>query len=79
VVEDFGVQIVRQLTFRQFYDVWMTKGFHNPMRKKLYIAAFFAVSWSLWAKRNKMIFEQLAEARYACSMSPDKMENCFLV
>ena len=58
VAEDLGVQIVRQHSFRQFYEVWMAKGFHNPVRKKLYIVAFFAVSWSLWTKRYKMIFEQ---------------------
>ena len=57
VAEDFGVQIDRQLSFRQFYEDWMAKGFHNPVRKKLHIVAFFAVSWSLWTSRNKMIFE----------------------
>ena len=36
----------------------MSRRFHNPIRKKLFIAAFFAVAWSLWTKRNKMIFEQ---------------------
>jgi len=35
----------------------MAKGFHNPIRKKLYIAAFFAIAWSLWTIRNKMVFE----------------------
>jgi len=27
------------------------------MRKKLCIAAFFVVSWSIWMQRNKIIFE----------------------
>jgi len=44
MANDFGVQIDRKLSFRQFYAEWMAKGFHNPIRKKLYIAAFFAVA-----------------------------------
>jgi len=36
----------------------MSKSFHNTIRKKLFILAFFAVAWSLWTKRNKIVFEQ---------------------
>jgi len=36
----------------------MSKGFHNKTRKKLFILAFFAIAWSLWTKRNMVVFEQ---------------------
>ena len=61
IAEDFGVQLIeqqRQQRFRQFYEWWMSKRFHNRNHKKLFILAFFAVAWSLWTKRNKVVFEQ---------------------
>ena len=58
VAAGFGKQIDRQMSFRQFYEDWVSKRVHNPMQKKLYIAAFFAVSWSLWTTRNKKVFDQ---------------------
>jgi len=57
MADDLGIQIDRQMNFRQFYAEWMAKGCHNPTRKKLYIVAFFAAAWSLWTLRNNLVFE----------------------
>ena len=58
IAAGFEVQLTRQQRFRHFYEAWMSKSFHNTIRKKLFILAFFAVAWSLWTKRNKIVFEQ---------------------
>ena len=55
---DFGVQVSRHQRFRGFYEWWMSKTLPNRTHKKLFMLAFFATAWSLWLKRNKMIFEQ---------------------
>ena len=57
IAGDLGVQICTHNNFRQFYEEWMSKRVPNPARKRLYTVAFFAISWSLWTKRNKLIFE----------------------
>jgi len=59
--EDFGVLMVeqqRQQGFRQFYEWWLAKNFHSQNSKKLFILTFFAIAWSLWMGRNKIVFEQ---------------------
>ena len=58
IAVDFGIQVIRHQRFRCFYEWWMSKTFPNRTRKKLFILAFFAIAWSLWLKRNKMVFEQ---------------------
>jgi len=58
VAQGLRIQIERQITFRQFYEVWMDQNYYHSLRKKLHIATFFAVSWSLWNERNKKNFEQ---------------------
>jgi len=58
IAADFGVKLARQQRFRHFYESWMSKRFHNIIQNKLFILAFFAVAWSLWTKRNKVVFEQ---------------------
>jgi len=58
IAANFGVQVVRHQKFRHFYEWWMSKSFHNKTRKKLFILAFFAIAWSLWLKRNMVVFEQ---------------------
>uniref|UniRef100_A0A7C8YG96 Reverse transcriptase zinc-binding domain-containing protein n=1 Tax=Opuntia streptacantha TaxID=393608 RepID=A0A7C8YG96_OPUST len=61
IAEDFGVQLreqQRQQNLRQLYEWWMSQYFHNRTHKKLFMLAFFAVVWSLWMKRNKIVFEQ---------------------
>jgi len=58
IASDFEVQLARQHSFRHFYEVWMSWRSHNPIRKKLFMLAFFAVAWCLWTQRNKIVFEQ---------------------
>ena len=58
VAQGLRVQIERQTTFRQYYDMWMSKKFSHSLRTKIHIAAFFGISWSLWTARNKKNFEQ---------------------
>jgi len=58
IAADFGIQVIRHQRFRHFYEWWMSKTFYNRTRKKLFILAFFATAWSLWLKRNKVLFEQ---------------------
>ena len=57
IAEGLRVQIDREMTFRQLYEKWMSQRYSNPLRKKLHIAAFFAIAWSLWTERNKKVFE----------------------
>ena len=35
----------------------MSRRIANKMRRKLHIPSFFAITWSLWTKRNMMIFK----------------------
>jgi len=60
IATDFGVQVSRQQKFRWFYGWWMAKTFHSKIQKKMFILAFFATAWSIWQKRNKMVFEEQA-------------------
>ena len=58
---EFGVLMAeqqRQQDFRQFYEWWLTKNFHSQHSKKEFILTFFAIAWSLWTERNKIVFEQ---------------------
>ena len=56
IAADLGLQI-GQSSFGQFNEARVSIHVHNPMRKKLCIAAFFVVSWGIWMQRNKIIFE----------------------
>jgi len=58
IAEALRVQIDREMNFRQLYEKWMSKRYSNPLRRKLHIAAFFAIAWSLWTGRNKKVFEK---------------------
>jgi len=60
IAESLGLrQLQQQQEFRQMYEWWLCKSrsIHNKWRKKLILLAFFAVAWSLWNKRNLMVFQ----------------------
>ena len=65
IAQAFEIPVQRQNTFRQFYEVWMAKRIYHKTRKRLWIVTFFAVSWSLWMKRNSVVFEQQELDAYA--------------
>jgi len=52
-----GLRLETQQSLRQLYEWWMARYTPNKIRKKLVIVSFFAVTWSLWNKRNMMIFQ----------------------
>ena len=54
---ELAVTIGTTQSFRMFYEWWMSRRFANKVRKKLHILSFFAITWSLWTKRNMMIFK----------------------
>ena len=60
IAEGLGLrQMLQQQNFRQMYELWLSKSrsIHNRWRKKLLLVSFFAVTWSLWNKRNLMVFQ----------------------
>jgi len=56
MAEDLGIKIETQQSFSQFYDWWMTRRSYNHVRKRFIVLAFFATVWSIWHKRNMMVF-----------------------
>jgi len=54
---DLGITMEPSQTFRLFYDWWMSRRISNKLRRKIHILSFFAITWSLWTKRNMMIFK----------------------
>jgi len=56
IAEELGMKIEAQQTFRQFYDWFMTRRTSNRVRKRFFILTFFATTWSIWNKRNMMVF-----------------------
>ena len=61
----FELPVQWQSTFRQLYEVWIAKWVYNKTRKRLWIVTFFVVSWSLWMKRNGVVFDQQELDAYA--------------
>ena len=60
LANDLGLkQLVHQQSFREMYEWWISKSrtVHNRWRKQMIIVSFFAITWSLWTKRNLMVFE----------------------
>jgi len=57
IAEDLGLRLINHHCLRQFYDWWMSRRFPNTLRKRLHILVFFATAWSLWSKRNLVIFQ----------------------
>jgi len=58
IAADIGVRLEEeQQCFRRFYEWWMTRYHPNKLRKKLCILSFFATTWSLWTKRNMIVFQ----------------------
>ncbi|KAJ8445424.1 hypothetical protein Cgig2_031237 [Carnegiea gigantea] len=51
-------QMDKKDTFRQLYEAWLAQRINNKIKKKIWTTTFFAVSWSLWMKRNGVVFEQ---------------------
>uniref|UniRef100_A0A7C8ZX61 Reverse transcriptase zinc-binding domain-containing protein n=1 Tax=Opuntia streptacantha TaxID=393608 RepID=A0A7C8ZX61_OPUST len=58
IAEELGGQITCPNSIRSFYADWLNQRFANRTRRKLWIATFFATIWSLWMKRNGIIFNQ---------------------
>ena len=54
---DLGITLQASQNFRMFYDWWMSRKITNKLRRKLHILTFFTITWSLWSKRNLMIFQ----------------------
>jgi len=52
-------QMQQQQTFRQWYEWWLAqaKVIKNRGRKKMFLVSFFAITWSIWNKRNLMVFQ----------------------
>ena len=57
IAENLGLRLVNHQNFRQFYEWWMCRRFPNTLKKKIHILAFFAIAWSLWSTRNKVVFQ----------------------
>ena len=57
IAADLGIRLEAQQSLRQLYEWWMARYTPNKIKKKLIIISFFAVTWSLWTKRNMMIFQ----------------------
>ena len=61
IMEELHMKIETKQTFRQFYDWWMSRRMsrssQNCARKRFIILGFFATTWSIWQKRNMIIFQ----------------------
>jgi len=67
IAEELGMKIEAKQTFQQFYDWWMTRRSQSCVRKRFIIIGFFATTWSIWRKRNMMIFQdQLYDHQSMC-------------
>ena len=53
----FGVSWTMPNNVKTLFDSWLAVGFFGTL-KKFWISAFFAVLWSIWRTRNKIIFEK---------------------
>jgi len=58
IAEELGISIEAKQTYREFYEWWMSRRVQNPVWKKFIIVGFFATTWSIWQKRNMMIFQE---------------------
>ena len=57
-IQALHCQMDQKDTFRQLYEAWLAQRIKNKIRKKIWTTTLFAVSWSLWMKRNGVVFEQ---------------------
>ena len=55
---DFGVVPETKKTFKQFFVHWIEVPFSNKTQRRFWITSFFAVAWSLWKRRNEIVFQQ---------------------
>ena len=60
MASDHGIAISRPKNLRQFFETWLSTRVRNPFWQKLWVSTFYAIAWSLWMKRNSMVFQQQA-------------------
>jgi len=58
IARDLSQRIAVSVTFRQHYEEWLARQWRSTTMKKFWCSTFFAIAWSLWLMRNKVIFQQ---------------------
>ena len=58
VAKELGQTLTEPETFRQHFEVWMSRQWRNKIMKKIWCSTFFAIAWTLWTARNELLFQQ---------------------